>query len=199
MDNPFVIACTNGNLIEAQKLYEYNNDLINISFLNACLKGHFHIVVWLYYLKDINIDINCMNSSFVNACISGNFNIAQWLYFINNKINVHHDNYEAFVRSCIYEKLNFAKWLYYLNDDKPNLEAIVIAYTNAYSECCADIEKWLLSLININNIRENNDDIFKEACKNNDIDTIAFLINVCNKYIVYYDEYGKIIKWDIKN
>jgi hypothetical protein len=198
MDNPFIIACKNGNLIEAQRIYNYDNDLINDAFLGACSYGHFHIVVWLYYLKDVNIHINFMNCAFSKSCINNHFNIAEWLYTVNNKIDVHYDNYAPFIYACLFENLEFAKWLYNLNDNKPNLEAIIFAYTNAYAECCTKIEKWLCSLIDLNEIRKNNDYIFKKACENNNKNAIEFLITICNNYEVEYNKDDKIVNWEIK-
>lgn len=181
----------------AEKLSKNFSNLINNSFMAACFKGHLHIAIWLYYLDSININTSFINSSFLLACKQGYFDIAEWLYSIDKNIDLNKYNFTPFIYACYHGNIEFAKWLDSFND-KPDLNIIKKAHKMAIENDKLDVALWLWTLNKKNNIRENNDYIFKKICEDKNIKLIKLLCELCSDYFVEYDDYDNIKSWKVK-
>ena len=201
--NYLFIKCCKLGFIKIVKLLYYNNiydvNNLDISFLLCCHNNNLELCKWLYKLNIINIHIY-NDFIFIGSCYNGCLDVSKWLYkkvvYNTNILNI------AFSKSCIYNKKEVCKWLM-------SIANIDIHFNEEYAFRLSnlDMQKWLLTLDNTINVNIKNDFAFWQACMNNKLEQVEWLLNFdINLYNVvskenYYDIYNnkKFIKKLLNN
>lgn len=110
IDTAFRYTCKNGQLKAAQLLYSLGANIFIIDkyeYMWICRFGHFEVIKWLC---TIHINLCTYNdNAFIATCSSGHLELAQW--FESKDINIHAENERAFKCACINGHLEIVKWL----------------------------------------------------------------------------------------
>ena len=116
--------------------------------------------------------------------------LAKWLWknyrgSIDIDFNFYNDNYVKLYKE---NKLDVAEWLFHnIIDPSERLDLFQMACGGCYGD--VSFAKWLLKLDDTIDIRGNNDEVFREACKNSQYDIVEWLCTLCSEYWSYFDEY----------
>jgi|694.fasta_scaffold92197_2 hypothetical protein len=148
---------------------------------------------------DYKPSIDDINESFINSCSENNLDIAKWLLTLDYKPSI--DNIcKSFINACRNNNLDISKWLVTL-DDINKIDKKTDCIYKAFIEVCVvgylDMAKWILTLDGNLNIRNNNDEAFRCAYKNNNAFIAEWLTTLCDEYYIDYEV--KILKCCIDN
>lgn len=193
----FFRACSNGNLIKAQKIYEIDNYVYNNYTFTIARDNNDHII-----RHDITklVDYYWSESThtFAIACMNGHLSVATWLYQLQPNCPIR--NKSAFNLTCVTGHIDILKWLYHI-DSK-----IIINNNDAFILCCAHghkkIADWLIK--KGVNIYDNNNIAFLYACKYGQLEIAQWLYslnveikNEENHTIIYVCQEGhlELAKW----
>jgi len=170
-EEPFLIACDNGD----------------IKLLNILIKKNFNIKDYYYLNYNIKITEHC----FINSCSRGNLNLAKWLYEYDPEINISKCDEKAFEKACYSGNINIIGWLL---DIKPNInirinnDEIFIMTTNLGELIVSDfLLNYCKDLFNLNNVNI----ILDYACNNGKYDNILWILNknIIKKFDLDYNKY----------
>lgn len=167
MNNKFINACDNGNLIEAQTYYTDIN--INKGFEHACKYGHLNIVQWLHSLDD-NMDNDRYEIGLMWACRYGHLEMVKWL------LSLGVDNYditEGLRLACINNHLNIVKLMYSLGIDITHDYVEGSPFLLACSYNNLEMAQWLQSIGA--DIHANREEAFNSACYNEHLEIVQWL------------------------
>ena len=199
-NSAFYNSCCNGHFEVAKWIYSLQPNIFKTAknlhqiITRCCSKGHLKIARWLFKklhrVKQLNIN-NEINDAFIVSCSNGQLKSAQWLYNIYNfsnksgidcsKFNIQADDYEAFEESCSRGHLDIARWLYSLSP--PSDTCFINTFKKSCNQNQTHIAKWLYNLNQTKiNIRQNNDDLFRNCCDYNCKQTAQWLTTLCSDY-----------------
>jgi hypothetical protein len=160
--------------LDYKKKYFINTLLRNYSFI-----GFYPAIEWLFNNLPLNNDI--LEECFIYACSNGHINICKLL--INSDIDVHKFGELPFRWSCKNGHLDIAKWMLNTFPDTNvniynNINFIYVCVFEKY-----DVLDWLLTLINIDDIT-NNENLYVQLFKHGKISMFEYL-----KTKIHLDEY----------
>jgi len=201
----FIIACKNGNLIEAEKFYNdtflilspsETNIVNNFGYIIACAENKENIINWLnnYLIPYCYFDLNTIIRSFIYTCKNKNFNTSILLYTTLSLI-INKNNYDDYLFFNSYCYSDIGNLLY--SSDKKHIKYGYFLFLCYYGNL--EFIKWIYLFNKKYNIRKYNDFIFKIACYNKNIKALKILTELCSDYFVEYDDYDNIKSWKIKN
>lgn len=195
-------CCAGGHFEIVKLLHDLNNNMnSNILFtMNryklfhlCCCMGHLKIAKWIYWseLKN-NKEIMMYNfcTYIGEADNPKSLKIAKFIYSLNNKLPPSKKLSQTFGYACAHNNLQFAKWIYNLCQ-KYSLRINVCAYNNfAFVQSCfhgySKIAEWLYSLSKQIRCYHSHGHIFRDSCKNNQIEIAKWFMKTWpDKYIVY--------------
>ena len=175
--------------------YHLNLHVANdFAFYCGCANGHLTLVKWLYKKGEktnSKIDIHTHKEiAFRNSCIKGHLHIAKWLYDLGIRdqkpINVGIEDNDALWCACN-GHLEVLKWLLETMDlQSVKVEPTIFKWTclNGHLETA----KWLFQYCLANNIlmdfRMEQDLIFKESCKKNNVGIAEWLCTLADCYFI---------------
>lgn len=173
-------------------------------FNTVCAYGYVDIVEWLLrYGETTNtpIDIHAnSDDAFISACVNGYDRIYDMLlaecHKRSDRFDIHKDDEYIFRQSCANGRLNIVKKLLEYDNtiDIHAMDNFAFRYS-----CLEEHIETVKFLIDKGiDIRENNDEIFKECCRQNKIKIARWLVSMYPGY-TFQIKGWKIASWNVKD
>lgn len=166
-------SCRNGHLEIVKYLLSIDKNLHALhmkEFRRTALRGHLHVIQFLYSFHKINPSVNSETNKFVfnSASNKGHLHIIKWLYTEGYVIDMSRLQF-YFEHACLIGNLEMAQWFYYLNENvKPDIYCkgytggMKISdhlFIKASRQGHTELFKWLVSLSDRYELVMNGDNI----------------------------------------
>lgn len=188
-EHSFIKHCFYGNLHEANKVLETNQDIRLLPccqhiFKFVCKNGHIHVAQWLYTLKPeiVNSESDWDEYAFRWACHNGYLDVAQWLFSVKTNINMKPYFHDIFLFVCMNGHLELAKWLQTMCNYWVYMH---FTFRKTCEHGQLQIAQWLLTIYPQIQISNETEDAFRWACMNGHLHVAQWLLSVEPKINVF--------------